>query len=674
MSKFYNNLVFKPWSEGGEKNLIGELSFDAPNDFYSSDDIDTPIAEISKLKKNIRGRHIYAEDYPVYRKDRLLVNKSEYLQMFIDIENLGGLYQKNVTPIDNYIITVCSINLNGRAYQLKLEDYQSEDQFLEALGKIITHSGSIVSGWNIGYDIDLIRDRYLFVCKKQLNFTNPVIDYMSLYRHYVANREQSFKLDYILRKNGLPGKVPYDGTLDMLYRENRELYYTYNLRDTACLYELEQKLGLFKLCQHIIDITGCLWQDMVHNSHIINALMYKWLTAHGQVFRNKRDVPRADYEGAFVYDPVPGIYSELFCFDFSSLYPSLILEWNIGPDTLVSSGGLVTPVGTRYRQDYKSFIATIEEELLNERKNRKAAGDHTGQWAFKILANSIYGLFGNPGFRFCDPDIARTITGCARHINRYIGSHISDAFLTIGEKSAVVAGDTDSIYVNASKLRMALKGAHLETLINEILIPQYAKEFGISGKRLSMKNEYGQIKGIFLKEKKMYCLSIPGEDEPVIKGLIKSDKVPRANELLKKVVALVFDGQISTVNDINLIEMGVRRSFHLSPDWLVPYRINKRLQDYEKKENWMGGLELLDKIYEYDGDRSRGVLVQLLGAPRTARCKNPEKFTLAIPEDLYPMIQTIVDMAGTEMGLKVDTEYHCSMVLKGVEYLKEVLV
>ena len=708
MQVFNNNIVQKSWAKGVrlEPIRVGIKSTNMGNRCYSSNEYNRPVMSIGMLQPGDRGRFKYESDYPIFRKIQGLLPQPEAI-LYLDIENTGGLYRPGMVPVKDYSVTSCAINIGDGTTVLRLiEDFAGDEAAMIRFIFSCMTTDYTITGWNIGYDMALLMDRYLYLNRiAPPNILSPVVDMLALYRHYITDREESFKLDFILRKNGLPGKIEFDGTLDELYRTNRPLYYEYNKVDVDALVALENKLHLFNRVRQIAKISGCLIQDAVSNMRIIESLCYKNLRENNMTFWNN---PHSydetfEYEGAFVYDPIPGVYNDVYCFDFKSLYPSIMMDWNIGIDTLVLDIDRIghsvshvmneehdakyiipsyrkTPVGTWFRTDTSSFMCTIQKMLLQERaKYKKLEGidNYTTQWAYKIIANSIYGVMGTHYFRFSSRDVARSITGCAKDVNVHVGNEIRRAYSAFSKKDPIIYGDTDSLYIDASDIRDHKgmdKGDHIGAFINTVVIPEYCEKHSLSGDNLVMEDEYGKIGAIFFSVKKRYCLNT--KDGIKLVGFKRSDTPPKAISIFRDVVELMFAGKITDKAMLANVRLMIAEHFMMTREWLPPYRATKDIDNYQKKEAWITGIETLESVYGFNREKmdySRGMMVYLQSPPKTARAKKWVQTTLTIPEALTPVADMIVNIAVTEHGYKADTERHIDRVFKLIDGLKEVL-
>ncbi len=246
--------------------------------------------------------------------------------------------------------------------------------------------------------------------------------------------------------------------------KTKELDYLayYNRDDSlACLaitkYVLPLEIELSRL-------TGNLLFDASRSSAmpLVEPFIMKKALQRGEVIPNKPAYSEASsrdqtpVEGAFVKIPEPGVYEKIAVLDFRSLYPSIIISHNIGPDSLncdcCKKDGFISPQGHRFCKKHKSIIADALEEILDTRfavqKKMKKVEDkesdeykqlYAKQWSLKILANSVYGLTLNPRFRWYTREGGESATAWAR---QYIKDTIKKAE-EAGFK--VLYTDTDSI-------------------------------------------------------------------------------------------------------------------------------------------------------------------------------------------------------------------------------------
>ena len=166
-----------------------------------------------------------------------------------------------------------------------------------------------------------------------------VLDYMQLYKKFSFQNQESFKLDHIAFIELGERKIDYSSlgfeTLDDFYKGDFTNYINYNIRDVDLVYRLDQKMKLIEQVYAIaydgkvnfIDslTTVGMWDIIIHNY-----LLSKKIAVH---LKERGDKPR-QIEGAYVKDPQCGLHKWVASFDLNSLYPHLMMQYNISPETL----------------------------------------------------------------------------------------------------------------------------------------------------------------------------------------------------------------------------------------------------------------------------------------------------------------------------------------------------
>ena len=388
----------------------------------------------------------------------------------------------------------------------------------------------VCTGWNIeGFDIPYILNRVTnvlnFDAARELspfgiiddrNFMNDgnsrqdivgvaLYDYLSLYRKFTYTQQESYSLDNISSVELGEKKLDYseyDG-LFSLYKNDYQKFMEYNIKDVELVDRLEKKLGLIELGFAIaydakVNLIDCytsvrMWDIIIHNYLLAKGVVVPSYTDHDK----ERQV-----EGAYVKDPQTGMHNWVVSFDLNSLYPHLIMQYNIGPDTYHShlptklgvqeiiDGKLDEPEyrkyindhnltvagsGACYTRDYRSFMSTLMDKMYQQRvefKDRmlevKQKQENSGedlsaeiskldnmQMAKKIQLNSAYGAFGNAYFRWFDIKYAESITLSGQLAIRWMEKHINEYMnktLSTENKDYVIACDTDSMYITLDEL------------------------------------------------------------------------------------------------------------------------------------------------------------------------------------------------------------------------------
>ena len=330
------------------------------------------------------------------------------------------------------------------------------------------------------------------------------LDYLELYKWFIPQRQESYKLDFIGQLELGRGKddMPYTTFKDW-YTKDFQSFVDYNIQDVEIVDGLEDKLGLIDLSLTVayeskVNYGDIFSQVRVWDTLIANHLLKKNIC----VPPREEHIKDMKYEGAYVKEPQLGQHKWVVSFDINSLYPHIIIQYNISPEKIlgVNSSGIsvnkmlakttslshlktdracVTPNGALFKTDSQGFLPEMMETMYNERviykkrmlkakkeyektKDPKLVREisrcHNIQWARKIALNSAYGAVGNQYFRYYDVRQAAAITTAGQFIIRFIEEKVNTYMNTIlklkdeDKQDYIVASDTDSIYVTLDKL------------------------------------------------------------------------------------------------------------------------------------------------------------------------------------------------------------------------------
>jgi DNA polymerase elongation subunit (family B) len=333
-----------------------------------------------------------------------------------------------------------------------------------------------------------------------------ILDYLNLYKKFTYNQQESYKLDHISHVELGEKKVDYSDyqNLDDLYENDFEKFMDYNIHDTDLVYKLDQKLKLMDLIFIMSYDAKINFNDSLGSVLPWEVVIYNYLKEHNIVmpFKSSHQKDEA-YEGAFVKQPIPGMYDWVTSFDLTSLYPHLIIQYNISPETKVSKRGDVTvdgildgrvtndseysmaANGCLYRKDGQGFLPALMERFFAKRKmyknqmiqfkKRKEMGEKgvdneiarldNAQMAMKIFLNSAYGAVGNKYFTFYDSDNAEAITLSGqlsiRWAERRVNNFLNEKMET-NDVDYIIAMDTDSMYLNLGPLVSKYSGSNID--------------------------------------------------------------------------------------------------------------------------------------------------------------------------------------------------------------------
>ncbi|WP_456478917.1 DNA-directed DNA polymerase [Geoglobus ahangari] len=253
---------------------------------------------------------------------------------------------------------------------------------------------------------------------------------------------------------------------------------------------------------------------------------------------NPKEVEES-YEGAFVLEPKRGLHENVYCLDFASMYPSIMIAYNISPDTYVAGkceDCFVSPeVGHKFRKKPDGFFKRILLDLIGRRrevKQRMKEVDRESleyrlldikQQTLKVLTNSFYGYTGWSGARWYCRQCAEATTAWGRHFIK------KSAEIARSMGFEVLYGDTDSIFVR--------KDAPPEQLEREVeeLIERITRELPVT---IEVDEVY---RSIFFVEKKRYA-GLTSDGRVIVKGLEvrRGDWCELAKEVQREVIEIIL--------------------------------------------------------------------------------------------------------------------------------------
>ena len=325
-----------------------------------------------------------------------------------------------------------------------------------------------------------------------------VLDYLELFQKfgYSYGAQESYKLNHIAYVVLGEKKLSYEesGSLKNLYKDDHQKYIDYNMKDVELIERLEDKMGLITLALTIAYKGGVNYQDTFGTTAIWESIIYRKLMSQKTlpIVRRPEEV-KQKFAGGYVKEPQVGAHDWVVSFDLNSLYPNIIVQYNMSPETLLDQSQpngveyylsgkradtteyAVAANGSTYRKDIDGVIPNIIVDFYDERvavknmmlaaqksyeKNKtieleKEINRHENQqMAIKILLNSLYGALGNKYFKYFDVRLAEgvTLTGqlTIQWAEKAMNIIMNDLLKT--NKDYVIAIDTDSLYVNFGPL------------------------------------------------------------------------------------------------------------------------------------------------------------------------------------------------------------------------------
>jgi DNA polymerase elongation subunit (family B) len=162
------------------------------------------------------------------------------------------------------------------------------------------------------------------------------LDYLALYKKFTYQKQESYRLDYIAeqelgdRKKENPGEDFKD-----FYTNYWQQFVEYNIQDTELVYRLDDKMRLIELCLTMAYNAKINYEDVFSQVRMWDAIIYNHLRKKMIAIPAKTGSGKdAQFEGAYVKDPILGLHKWVASFDLNSLYPHLIMQYNISPETL----------------------------------------------------------------------------------------------------------------------------------------------------------------------------------------------------------------------------------------------------------------------------------------------------------------------------------------------------
>ena len=325
-----------------------------------------------------------------------------------------------------------------------------------------------------------------------------ILDYLDLYKKFTYTNQESYRLDHIAMVELGDAKLDHTEFENFkdFYTSNWQRFVEYNIHDVNLVDQLEDKMRLIELAVTMAYDAKVNFEDVYSQVRMWDTLIYNDLKTRNIVVPPRLTTKKDEkYAGAYVKEPIPGKYDWVVSFDLNSLYPHLIMQYNISPETLVDERHPTVTVdkileesldiereycvcanGAQYRKDIHGFLPEMMQRIYDERKIYKgkmlAAKQHLEdaktpaetaslrkdvsrfnniQMARKIQLNSAYGAIGNQYFRYYNLANAEAITLSGQVSIRWIENKMNaylNKILKTDNDDYVIASDTDSIYLN----------------------------------------------------------------------------------------------------------------------------------------------------------------------------------------------------------------------------------
>jgi DNA polymerase elongation subunit (family B) len=210
-----------------------------------------------------------------------------------------------------------------------------------------------------------------------------VVDYLDLYKKWdrVVKIKENFKLDTVAKAALGIEKIKYNGSLQDLYRNDFETYVFYNAVDTYLVYLLDKKIKTMQTFLMLANVTRVEAQKAFSPIWMTESILirefYKRKRVIAEVKKGSKD---QSFEGAYVKDPRKGLFENLATFDFASLYPSTMRQWNISPETFIGKNidipadkdWILTASGAVFDNSKDSVMRSVLSTFYSKRKESKS--------------------------------------------------------------------------------------------------------------------------------------------------------------------------------------------------------------------------------------------------------------------------------------------------------------
>ena len=570
-------------------------------------------SEVENFKIYGNERFIYQYISDKYPQEHIEFDISKIRLVTVDIETRSENGFPDVESADQEILLITIQDYNTKEittwgqgpFKIKQDNvryiqFNNERDLLNSfINWWMENTPDVVTGWNIQlFDIPFITKRIdrvlgeklakrlspwglvsqkeVFIKGRKQIFYDiggiTQLDYLDLYKKFTYTNQESYRLDHIANVELGQKKLDHSefDTFQDFYTNGWQKFVEYNIIDVELVDRLEDKMKLIELALTMAYDAKVNYNDVFYQVRMWDTIIYNYLKKKGIVIPPKEQTDKDEkYAGAYVKEPTPGVYDWVVSFDLNSLYPHLIMQYNISPETILDERHPTASVdkilgeqisfemykdyavcanGAMFRKDKKGFLPELMEKMYGERVifkkrmlkakqeyektptdalKKEIARCNNIQMAKKISLNSAYGAIGNQYFRYFKLANAEAITLSGqvsiRWIENKMNQYLNKLLQTEGE-DYVIASDTDSIYLNLGPLvtkflssksddKAAVVGV-LDKICQEKLEPfiessyqELADYVSAYEQKMSMKRENIADRGIWTA-KKRYILNV----------------------------------------------------------------------------------------------------------------------------------------------------------------------
>lgn len=413
------------------KKWLGRIKFDSIND----------ARQYIETYSDVSGHEIHGMQYfdYAYIADEFFEGVdsdfSKIKIMYFDIETECENGFPSLEIFDQPVIAIaCAVNdrfvVFGRGdytpsdSNIEYRKFKTERELLLGFVEYVKfESPDIVSGYNISlFDIPYLVGRIDRVierdyaqnispwkCMKSRTMTIQgktytvhdfmgivTLDYMEVYKKFRMVRLDNYRLQTLAEYELNESKIQFDGSLRTLYTTDYQKFIEYNIHDVRLVAKLEEKLKLMEMIFSIAYNAKCNFIDVFKQVKLWDIIIFNYFKKHKMVVPPRKTEDKdSQYEGAAVKDPIVGLHKWIASFDVNSLYPMLIVQYNISPEKLIGVDKMevsvddllqqlpnlkhlkdkdfaMTANGHYFMRDKQGFLPFILEHMYKERKQYKS--------------------------------------------------------------------------------------------------------------------------------------------------------------------------------------------------------------------------------------------------------------------------------------------------------------
>lgn len=371
-------------AEGDYTSIFGDKASKINCNTYSD------LKEKAETYKNM-GKKVFESDVPIETKfiiDRylgkeLVIPKFDIQYIDIEVHSEEGFPKPSEAAYPITIITIWSTKYN-KYFIFAEKDFEvdflegtetcdkiifptEEDMLKYFVNWFYKNCPDILSGWNSnGFDLPYIINRIKNTLgEKWVKRLSPIgivneveakvgkgasmktetryiiagvncLDMLEIYKNYTFSDRENYKLGYIAGLEINAKKMPYEGTLIDLYKDWQN-YVRYNIQDVRLLRDLENKLGFINLLLSFCYGCRVPFDQFNKTTRVLDGAFISELSKNKIILPDvNRGIRDVQYPGGFVEDPQRGVHDWIVSYDATSLYPSIMMGWNISPETKVA--------------------------------------------------------------------------------------------------------------------------------------------------------------------------------------------------------------------------------------------------------------------------------------------------------------------------------------------------